>query len=220
MKRAVVLLSGGLDSATALAIAKEEGFVLYALSFHYGQRHSGEVACARQVAQSIGTAEHKVARIDLGWIGGSALTADLAVPKGRTEQQMSAGIPSTYVPARNTIFLSYAVAWAETLGANDIYIGVNAIDYSGYPDCRAAFISAFERAANLGTRATVEWNRRLVIHAPLIDQIYASCANCWRYAQRWHAEVTTALAGPPERYAYQLALEWDEAASDGAALGV
>lgn len=171
-RAAVVLLSGGLDSATSLAIAREEGFSLYALSFGYGQRHAAEIGAARRVARACGVAQHLVVPLDLRWMEGTALCGKerKAVPKERSSEQMGAGIPSTYVPARNTIFLSYAVAWSEVLGANAIYIGVNAVDYSGYPDCRAAFIAAFERAANLGTRATVEWNRRLAIHTPLIDQ--------------------------------------------------
>jgi 7-cyano-7-deazaguanine synthase len=161
-KRAVVLLSGGLDSATVLAIARSEGFELYALSFSYGQRHVWELEAANQVAASIGVALHRVAQIDLRVFGGSALTDDIAVPKGRD------GIPVTYVPARNTIFLSFALAWAEVLGASDVFIGVNALDYSGYPDCRPEFIEAFEKMANLATRAGVEGRQSLKIHTPLI----------------------------------------------------
>lgn len=167
-RRAVVLLSGGLDSATALAIARAEGFETYALSFDYGQRHDRELDSARRVAAALGAKEHLVLRLDLRAIGGSALTADIAVPKGRSLEAMSSGIPVTYVPARNTIFLSHALAWAEVLECEDIFIGVNALDYSGYPDCRPEFIEAFERMANLATRAGVEGRSRLRIHTPLI----------------------------------------------------
>jgi 7-cyano-7-deazaguanine synthase len=167
-KRAVVLLSGGLDSTTALAIAKADGFETYALSFHYGQRHDVELESARRVAQTLGVAQHVVADIDLRVFGGSALTADIAVPKGRSHEAMGEGIPITYVPARNTIFLSFALAWAEVLDAQDIYIGVNALDYSGYPDCRPEFIAAYAAMANLATKAGVEGRQRLRIHAPLI----------------------------------------------------
>jgi 7-cyano-7-deazaguanine synthase len=167
-KRAVVLLSGGLDSATVLAVAKREGYALFALSFSYGQRHAWELEAAKRVAASIGVAEHRVAAIDLRAFGGSALTADIPVPKGRAPQEMSHGIPITYVPARNTIFLAYALAWAEVLGANDIFLGVNALDYSGYPDCRPEYIAAFEKMANLATKAGVEGHQSLKIHTPLI----------------------------------------------------
>ena len=167
-RRAVVLLSGGLDSATALAIARAEGFETYALSFDYGQRHDRELDSARRVAAALGAKEHLVLRLDLRAIGGSALTADIPVPKGRSVEAMSSGIPVTYVPARNTIFLSHALAWAEVLECQDIFIGVNALDYSGYPDCRPEFIEAFERMANLATRAGVEGHSRLRIHTPLI----------------------------------------------------
>ena len=167
-KRAVILLSGGLDSATVLAVAKSEGYSPYALSFSYGQRHAWELEAARRVAASIGVAEHRIAAIDLRAFGGSALTADIAVPKGRATQQMAHGIPTTYVPARNTIFLSFALAWAEVLGANDIFLGVNALDYSGYPDCRPEYIVAFQNMANLATRAGVEGHLSLKIHTPLI----------------------------------------------------
>jgi 7-cyano-7-deazaguanine synthase len=165
---AVVLLSGGLDSATALAIAGHEGFELYAMSFAYGQRHAFELECARRVAAESGVAAHTVVRIDLRALGGSALTADINVPKGRSHQEMGGDIPVTYVPARNTIFLSFALAWAETLGCSDIFIGVNALDYSGYPDCRPEYIEAYERMANLATKAGVEGRQRLKIHTPLI----------------------------------------------------
>jgi 7-cyano-7-deazaguanine synthase len=167
-KRAVVLLSGGLDSSTVLAIAKSEGYEPYALSFSYGQRHIVELQAAARVAASIGVAMHRVAAIDLRIFGGSALTADIDVPKGRDAEQMSHGIPITYVPARNTIFLSFALAWAEVLGSSDIFIGVNALDYSGYPDCRPEFIEAFEKMANLATKAGVEGRQALRIHTPLI----------------------------------------------------
>jgi len=167
-RRAVVLLSGGLDSATVLAIARSLGFELYALSFSYGQRHIWELAAAARVAAAIGVAKHRVANIDLRIFGGSALTDDIDVPKGRSTDDMSHGIPITYVPARNTIFLSFALAWAEVLGSNDIFIGVNALDYSGYPDCRPEFIEAFENMANLATKAGVEGRQALKIHPPLI----------------------------------------------------
>jgi 7-cyano-7-deazaguanine synthase len=167
-KRAVVLLSGGLDSTTVLAIAKSQGYELYALSFSYGQRHVWELEAASRVAASIGVVKHRVAAIDLRIFGGSALTDDIAVPKGRDLDEMSHGIPITYVPARNTIFLSFALAWAEVLGSSDIFIGVNALDYSGYPDCRPEFIESFEKMANLATKAGVEGRQALKIHTPLI----------------------------------------------------
>ena len=166
--RAVVLLSGGLDSATALAVAREEGYECFALSFDYGQRHARELESAQQVAASLGAVTHLTLRLDLRAIGGSALTDDIAVPKGRSHEAIAAGIPVTYVPARNTIFLSHALAWAETLGSQDIFIGVNALDYSGYPDCRPEFIEAFERLANLATRAGAEGTSRFRVHTPLI----------------------------------------------------
>ena len=168
MTRAVVLLSGGLDSATTLAVAKTEGFEPYALSFRYGQRHGVELDAARRVAAQIGVAEHRIVEIDLRSFGGSALTADIPVPTGRTAAEMAEGIPVTYVPARNTIFLSFALAWCEVLGAADMFIGVNAVDYSGYPDCRPEFIRAFEALANLATKAGVEGGVRFKVHAPLI----------------------------------------------------
>ena len=167
MKRAVVLLSGGIDSATTLAIAIAEGHQIYALSFDYGQRHQIETKAAQRVANSLGAKEHCIAKIDLRVFGGSALTDDIEVPKQRAENEIAQGIPVTYVPARNTIFLSYALAWAEVIPANDIFIGVNAIDYSGYPDCRPEFIEAFENLANIGTKAGVK-GRRFQIHTPLI----------------------------------------------------
>jgi len=167
-RKAVVLLSGGLDSATVLAIARAEGYAVHALSFRYGQRHGVELECARALAREAGVAAHVVLDIDLRSFGGSALTADIAVPRHRAEADMAAGIPVTYVPARNTIFLSFALAWAEVLAAADVFIGVNALDYSGYPDCRPAFIAAFERMARLATRAGTEGGVELRIHAPLI----------------------------------------------------
>jgi 7-cyano-7-deazaguanine synthase len=167
MKRAVVLVSGGLDSATTLAVSIREGFASYALSFEYGQRHGVELEAARRVAQFLGVREHRIANIDLRAFGGSALTGDIAVPKNR-EPDSEGEIPITYVPARNTIFLSYALAWCEVLGVADIFIGANAIDYSGYPDCRPDFISAFEQMANLATKAGVQ-GTRFQIHAPLIS---------------------------------------------------
>jgi len=166
-RKAVVLLSGGLDSSTLLAIAGSEGFEAYALSFRYGQRHGSEIEAARKVARALGAAKHTIVDIDLRMFGGSALTDAIPVPKGRTADEISRDIPVTYVPARNTIFLSFALAWAEALGSADIFIGVNALDYSGYPDCRPAYIEAFERLANLATKAGVE-GRRIAIHAPLI----------------------------------------------------
>jgi 7-cyano-7-deazaguanine synthase len=172
-KRAVVLLSGGLDSATVLAIARKQGFEAYALSFSYGQRHSWELESARRVAEAGGAVEHRVAAIDLRVFGGSALTDDIEVPKGRGADDMSHGVPITYVPARNTIFLSFALAWAEVLGSSDIFIGVNALDYSGYPDCRPDFIRAFESMANLATKAGVEGSQHLKIHAPLMEMTKA-----------------------------------------------
>jgi 7-cyano-7-deazaguanine synthase len=165
MKPAVVLLSGGLDSATTLAICHQQGFEVCALSFDYGQRHNIEVTAAKRVAASLGAREHRIAQIDLRIFGGSALTDKIPVPKNSSDQT---GIPVTYVPARNTIFLSYALAWCEVLGAADIFIGVNAIDYSGYPDCRPAFIAAFEELAALATKAGVE-GTRFHIHAPLLE---------------------------------------------------
>jgi 7-cyano-7-deazaguanine synthase len=166
--KAVVLLSGGLDSTTTLAIARSEGFETYALSFRYGQRHSPELDSATRVAKVQGVAEHVIADIDLRLFGGSALTAEIDVPKGRSHKEMGEGIPVTYVPARNTIFLSFALAWAEVLGASDIFIGVNALDYSGYPDCRPEFIEAYQKMANLATKAGVEGQQHLNIHTPLI----------------------------------------------------
>jgi len=168
MTKAVVLLSGGLDSATTLAIARAEGFESYALSFGYGQRHRIELESAAQVARALEVAEHLVLDLDLRRFGGSALTGELAVPKDRGLERMEEGIPVTYVPARNTVFLSFALAWAEVLEAGDIFIGVNVLDYSGYPDCRPEYITAYERMANLGTRLGTEGHRSIRILAPLI----------------------------------------------------
>lgn len=167
-KKAIVLSSGGIDSTTAMAVAKSEGYEIYSLSFFYGQRHSLELEAARKVAGSLGAKKHLVFNIDLRTFGGSALTDDIEVPKGRDEMDMQRSIPVTYVPARNTIFLSYALAWAEILGVSDIFIGVTAVDYSGYPDCRPEYIDAFENMANLATKAAVEGNTRIRIRTPLI----------------------------------------------------
>jgi len=172
-KRAICLLSGGLDSTTCLAIAREAGYDCYCLSFDYGQRHRIELEAASRVATRLGAKEHRTARIDLRVFGHSALTGDIEVPKNRAEKEMTGGIPVTYVPARNTIFLSFALAYAETIGASDIFIGVNAIDYSGYPDCRPEFIQAFEQMANLATKAAVEGAARIVIHTPLLKMTKA-----------------------------------------------
>ena len=166
-KRAIVLLSGGIDSATTLAIARQQGFAVYALSFDYDQRHRIELKAAGRIVESLGANEHRVIKVDKSLLKSSALTDDIAVPKSRSANQMSQQIPPTYVPARNTIFLAYALAWAEVIGVHDIFIGVNAIDYSGYPDCRPEFIRAFEQMANLATKAGVE-GARFTIHAPLI----------------------------------------------------
>ncbi len=168
-ERAVVLLSGGLDSATTTAIAKSEGYEIYAMSFDYGQRHLVELEAAKRLAEYFNTCKHQIVKIDLRAFGGSALTGDIDVPKDRTGDDMSEGIPITYVPARNTIFLSFALAWAEVEGCEDIFIGVNAIDYSGYPDCRPEYIAAFENMANLATKTAVEGKQRIRIHTPLIS---------------------------------------------------
>jgi len=167
--RAVVLLSGGIDSTTVLSIALREGYEVFALSFSYGQRHMAELDFAKQIAARAGVAEHRVVIIDLRAFGGSALTSDVEVPKGRPIAEITEGIPVTYVPARNTIFLSYALAWAEVLGAGAIFLGVNALDYSGYPDCRPEYIEAFEKMANLATKAAVLGQQRIRIHTPLIS---------------------------------------------------
>ncbi len=168
-KKAIVLLSGGLDSTTTLAIARSQGYTPYAITFKYGQRHEAEIAAARQVAAQFDVANHVIANIDLRMFGGSALTADIEVPKGRKIADMSEGIPITYVPARNTIFLSLALAWAETLEISDLFLGVNALDYSGYPDCRPEYIASYQTMANLATKAGVEGRQQLTIHTPIIE---------------------------------------------------
>ena len=172
-KKAVVLLSGGLDSATVAAIARAEGYEVHALSFEYGQRHKIELKCARQLVTQMGIEDHRIAHIDLRVFGGSALTADIDVPKDRDESELSSGIPITYVPARNTIFLSFALGFAEVIGAQDLFIGVNALDYSGYPDCRPEFVAAFQTLANLATKAGVEGSTPFKVHAPLMDMTKA-----------------------------------------------
>ncbi len=164
-----MLLSGGVDSTTTLALAARQGFELYALTFRYGQRHEAEIDAARRVARAFRVAQHEIVAFDLRRFGGSALTDDIAVPKDRAPRDMAHGIPVTYVPARNTIFLSFALAWAEVLGASDIFVGVNAVDYSGYPDCRPEYITAFQALADLATKAGVEGRQRLRIHTPLIS---------------------------------------------------
>ena len=173
VRKAIILLSGGLDSTTALAIAKEQGYECHAISFQYGQRHKVELERAREIARRMGVARHVVLDFDLRRFGGSALTSHAPIPKDRSIAAMADGIPVTYVPARNTIFLSFALAWAETLGASDIFLGVNALDYSGYPDCRPEFIEAYERMANLATKAGVEGKQDLKIHTPLIQMTKA-----------------------------------------------
>ncbi|MFJ5119995.1 7-cyano-7-deazaguanine synthase QueC [Kitasatospora sp. NPDC088548] len=167
-KPAIVLLSGGLDSTTSLAIAKDQGFTPYALSFRYGQRHSVELAAAQRVAQRQGVERHVIADIDLRVFGGSALTDDIEVPKGRSDKEMESGIPLTYVPARNTIFLSFALSYAEVVGALDIFTGVTAVDYSGYPDCRPEYLAAYEAMANLATKSTADGEHRIRLHSPLL----------------------------------------------------
>lgn len=173
MKKAVILLSGGLDSATTLAIAKNDGYACHAISFNYGQRHFRELQSAKKVATSIGVVEHLVLTLDLGLIGGSALTANIPVPKGRTTEEIGSGIPVTYVPARNTIFLAHALGWAEVLGADDLFFGANVYDYSGYPDCRREYVDAFERMASLATKAGVEGQSHFKVHTPLIQMTKA-----------------------------------------------
>ncbi len=168
-KRAVVLLSGGLDSTTTLAIARQEGFAPYAITFRYGQRHAAEVAAATEIARRMQVAQHLICDINLRQFGGSALTADLEVPRALSVEEIGRGIPVTYVPARNTIFLSFALAWAETLGTGNIFIGVNALDYSGYPDCRPQYVAAYQQMANLATKGGVEATCPVTIHAPLIQ---------------------------------------------------
>ena len=168
MKKAIVLLSGGIDSATCLAIAKSEGFTVFALSFSYGQRHRIELGAAKRIAETLSAAQHRIVAVDLAAFGGSSLTSTMEVPKNRLAAETPVDIPTTYVPARNTIFLSFALAWAEILGCRDIFIGVNALDYSGYPDCRPEFIQAYQSMANLATKAQAQ-GERLTIHAPLIS---------------------------------------------------
>jgi len=168
MKPAVVLLSGGVDSATTLAIARNQGFLPFTLSFAYGQRHRRELDSAKRVAAALGAKEHLILTLDLGLIGGSALTGTIAVPKGRSLEEIGSGIPVTYVPARNTIFLAHALAWSEVLGAEDVFFGANILDYSGYPDCRPEYTEAFEQMARLATKAGVEGRSRFKIHTPLI----------------------------------------------------
>lgn len=175
--KAVVLLSGGLDSTTTLALARQQGFACFTLTMQYGQRHAVEIQAAEHIAKKLGAVQHIVMPIELRQFGGSALTSDLDVPKDRPLEEMSHGIPITYVPARNTIFLSFALAWAEVLGASEIFLGVNALDYSGYPDCRPEYIAAFENLANLATKAGVE-GRRFKIHTPLIDMTKADIIRC------------------------------------------
>lgn len=176
--KAVVLLSGGLDSTTTLAIAADAGYETYALSFRYGQRHEAELTAAGRIAERFGVAKHVIVDFDLRQFGGSALTDDIDVPKDRNEAEIGTGIPITYVPARNTIFLSFALAWAETLGAQDIFIGVNALDYSGYPDCRPEYIAAYQAMADLATAAGVEGKQRLTIHTPLIALTKGQIIQC------------------------------------------
>jgi 7-cyano-7-deazaguanine synthase len=182
-QKAICLLSGGLDSSTCLALARREGFACYALSFDYGQRHKFELEAAARIAAHCGVTRHLVLETGLDVFGGSALTADIAVPKARSAGEMAHGIPITYVPARNTIFLSFALAWAEVLESSDIFIGVNALDYSGYPDCRPEFIEAYQRMANLATKAGVEGRTRLRIHTPLLS---LSKAQIVQLAQELH----------------------------------
>ena len=169
MKKAVILLSGGLDSATTLAIAQNDGFTLYGLTFSYGQRHQFEIGASQKIAEACNLTDHIITEIDLRAFGGSALTDDIDVPKDRSESTMSGSIPVTYVPARNTIFLSFALAWAEVLQSNDIFLGVNSMDYSGYPDCRPEYIQSFQAMANLATKAGVDGDQSITIHTPLIS---------------------------------------------------
>jgi 7-cyano-7-deazaguanine synthase len=179
-KKAVVLLSGGLDSTTALAVARHQGYTVHALSFQYGQRLKHELECAANVARYFGVMQHVIFDVNIAAFGGSALTADIEVPKDRVAEEMERDIPVTYVPARNTIFLSIALAWAEVLGSHDIFLGVNALDYSGYPDCRPEYVAAFEKMANLATKAGVSGEQRLQIHTPLINLTKAQIINLGR----------------------------------------
>lgn len=202
MKKAVLLLSGGLDSTTTLAIAKSQGYEVYALSFAYGQRHSHELDAAKKIAAKMGVKEHRVITIDLGGFGGSALTENtIAVPKDRDEKELADGIPITYVPARNTVFLSFALAWAEVLKAYDIFIGVNALDYSGYPDCRPEFIKSFEDMANLATAYGVEGGQRIKIHTPLISLTKAQIVKEGLKLGVNYALTTSCYDPTPEGYA-------------------
>lgn len=200
-RRAVVLLSGGLDSTTVLAMAQEMGFECFALTFQYGQRHNVEIEASKRIAEKYEVSQHIVAQLDLRLFGGSALTADIDVPKARDEGEMSSGIPVTYVPARNTIFLSIALGWAEVLGSDDIFIGVNAIDYSGYPDCRPEFIESFGRTANLATKAGVEGRQRLTIHTPLISLTKAEIIHRGMALGVDYGETTTCYDPSPQGHA-------------------
>ncbi|MGD9162045.1 MAG: 7-cyano-7-deazaguanine synthase QueC [Desulfobacteraceae bacterium] len=200
-KKAVVLSSGGVDSTTAMAIAGNRGFALYSLSFNYGQRHSFELESARKVSAFFNVDDHMIIDIDLRKIGGSSLTSDMDVPKGREEQEMAEGIPITYVPARNTIFLSYALARAEVLESGDIFIGVNAVDYSGYPDCRPEYIEAFEKMANLATKAGVEKRTKLKIHTPLIKMTKAEIILCGHKLGVDYSMTHSCYDPSPEGYA-------------------
>ena len=200
-KKAVILSSGGIDSTTAMAIAKQENFSIYSLSFNYGQRHSFELESARKVADFFDVEDHMIIDIDLRKIGGSSLTSDIEVPKKRPEQEMASGIPVTYVPARNTIFLSYALAWAEVLECGDIYTGVNAVDYSGYPDCRPEYIHAFEKMANLATKAGVENRIRLTVHTPLIHMTKAEIISCGHKLGVDYSMTHSCYDPSPEGYA-------------------
>ena len=177
MKKAVILLSGGLDSATTLAIAQNDGFTLYGLTFSYGQRHQFEIGASQKIAEACNLTDHIITEIDLRAFGGSALTDDIDVPKDRSESTMSGSIPVTYVPARNTIFLSFALAWAEVLQSNDIFLGVNSMDYSGYPDCRPEYIQSFQAMANLATKAGVDGDQSITIHTPLISMTKGEIIN-------------------------------------------
>ena len=196
--RAVLLLSGGLDSTTLLALARRDGFAVHALTFRYGQRHAHEIEAARRAAAAHGVAEHVIADIDLRMFGGSALTSEAAVPKDRAADEMGHGIPVTYVPARNTIFLSFALAWAEVLEAGDIFIGVNALDYSGYPDCRPEYIAAFERMANLATRAGVEGTRPVTLRTPLIAMTKGEIVRLGVSLGVDHAQTTSCYDPAPD----------------------
>ena len=200
-RSAVVLLSGGMDSATVLALAQSQGFTAYALSFRYGQRHAVELEAARRIATRAGVPRHVVLEVDLRAFGGSALTDQIEIPKDRPLASMSDGIPNTYVPARNTIFLSFAIAWAETLGATEIFIGANALDYSGYPDCRPEYLQAFETMANLGTRIATEGQRKITIHAPLLRMTKAEIIATGRSLDVDYSQTRTCYDPSPEGHA-------------------